>query len=130
MENQEKIITIKEKDKAVIIEYETKALSKLCHETDDDKVRKLIECYQQTEEGDIEVAKNAMLKIYEPKDQELIFKNAIMFVTNDTIEINESDTEDLADLLIASIRNRMSKYCGECMCYYIVEREKKTKKIL
>ena len=69
-----------------------------------------------------------MLKLYEPEDQELVFKNAIMFVTNDTIEINESDTEELADLLIASIRNRMSKYCGDCMCYYIVEREKRPRK--
>ena len=41
------MITIKEKDKVVIIEYETKALSKMCSETDDDKIRKLIDCRQK-----------------------------------------------------------------------------------
>ena len=96
MENQEKMITIKEKDKVVIIEYETKALSKLCHETDDDKVRKLIECYQQTEEGDIEEFKNAMLKLSElGEDQKLVFKTAIIFITNDSSDISDINESDL-----------------------------------
>ena len=67
-ENQEKMITIKKEDKKDIIEYETKALLKLCSDTDDEKIRKLNECYQQKEEGDIEEAKNAMLKLYEIGD--------------------------------------------------------------
>ena len=52
-ESQEKMLTIKEKDKKIIIEYETKALSKLCSETEDQKIRKFIECSQQNEEGEI-----------------------------------------------------------------------------
>ena len=127
-ETQEKMLTIKEEDKKMIIEHETKALSKLCADTKDDKLRKLIECYQQTDEGDIEEGKNAMLKLYELENQELILKNAITFVTNDPIDINESEPEELADLLIASIRNRMAKQCSDCMCYYIVDREKRPKK--
>ena len=62
-ENHEKMLTIKEKDKKIIIEYETKALSKLCSDTGDQKIRKFIECYQQSEQGDIEEAKNEMLKL-------------------------------------------------------------------
>ena len=127
-ESQEKMQTIKEKDKKIIIEYETKALSKLCSETEDQKIRKFIECYQQSEEGDIEEAKNAMLKLYKLEGQEVILKDAITFVTNDLIEIDESDPEELADLLIASIRNRMAKLCSDCECYYIVDREKRPKK--
>jgi len=127
-ENQEKMLTIKEEDKKHIIEHETKALSKLCSDTEDGKIRKFIECYQQSDEGDIEVAKNAMLKLYELESQESILKEAIKFVTNDPIEINESDPEELADLLIASIRNRMAKQCSDCMCYYIVDREKRPKR--
>jgi len=127
-ESQEKMLTIKEKDKKIIIEYETKALSKLCSETEDQKIRKFIECYQQSEEGDIEEAKNAMLKLYKLEGQEVILKDAITFVTNDLIEIDESDPEELADLLIASIRNRMAKLCSDCECYYIVDREKRPKK--
>ena len=76
-ETQEKMLTIREEDKKMIIEHETKALSKLCADTKDGKIRKLIECYQQTDEGDIEEAKNAMLKLYEQENQELILKNAI-----------------------------------------------------
>ena len=85
-ESQEKMLTIKEKDKKIIIEYETKALSKLCSDTRDEKIRKFIECYQQSEEGDIEEAKNAMLKLYKLESQELILKDAITFVTNDPID--------------------------------------------
>ena len=129
-ENQEKMQTIKEKDKKIIIEYETKALSKLCSDTGDQKIRKYIECYQQSEEGDIEIAKNAMLDLYKLEGQEVILKEAITFVTNDPIEIeiDESDPEELADILIASIRNRMAKLCSDCDCYYIVDREKRPKK--
>ena len=129
-ENQEKMQTIKEKDKKIIIEYETKALSKLCSDTGDQKIRKYIECYQQSEEGDIEIAKNAMLDLYKLEGQVVILKEAITFVTNDPIEIeiDESDPEELADILIASIRNRMAKLCSDCDCYYIVDREKKPKK--
>ena len=130
-ENQEKMQTIKEKDKKIIIEYETKALSKLCSDTGNQKIRKYIECYQQSEEGDIEIAKNAMLDLYKLEGQVVILKEAITFVTNDPIEIeiDESDPEELADLFIASIRNRMAKYCCDCMmCFYIVDREKKNKK--
>ena len=127
-EKQEKMLTIREEDKKMIIEHETKALSKLCADTKDEKIRKLIECYQQTDEGDIEEGKNAMLKLYEIENQESILKSAITFVTNDPIDINESEPEELADLLIASIRNRMAKQCSDCMCYYIVDREKRPKK--
>ena len=55
----------------------------------------------------------------------------MLFITNDSSDIsdiNESDLEELADLLIASIRNRMAKYCCDCMCFYIVDREKKPRK--
>ena len=127
-ENQGKMLTIREEDKKMIIEHETKALSKLCADAEDVKIRKLIECYQQTDEGDIEEGKNAMLKLYKLENQVLILKNAITFVTNDHIDINESEPEDLADLLIASIRNRMAKQCSDCMCYYIVDREKRPRK--
>ena len=121
------MLTIKEKDQKIIIEYETKALSKLCSDTGDQKIRKFIECYQQSEEGDIE-AKNAMLKLYKLEGQEMILKDAITFVINDHIEIDESGPEGLADLLIASIRNRMANLCSDCECYYIVDREKRPKK--
>ena len=127
-ERQEKMLTIKEKDKKIIIEYETKALSKLCSDAEDQKIRKFIECYQQSEEGDIEEAKNAMLKLYKSEGQEVILKGAITFVINDHIEIDESGPEGLADLLIASIRNRMANLCSDCECYYIVDREKRPKK--
>ena len=127
-ESQEKMLTIKEKDKKIIIEYETKALSKLCSETENQRIRKFIECYQQNEEGDIEEAKNAMLKLYKLEGQEAILKEAISFVINDHIEIDESGPEGLADLLIASIRNRMANLCSDCECYYIVDREKRPKK--
>ena len=127
-ERQEKMLTIKEKDKKIIIEYETKALSKLCSDAEDQKIRKFIECYQQSEEGDIEEAKNAMLKLYKSEGQEVILKDAITFVINDHIEIDESGPEGLADLLIASIRNRMANLCSDCECYYIVDREKRPKK--
>merc|ERR1711913_186955 len=96
-ENQEKMLTIREEHKKMIIEHETKALSKLCADTKDEKIRRLIECYQQTDEGDIEEGKNAMLKLYELENQELILKNAITFVTNDHFDINELKPEDLAD---------------------------------
>ena len=43
-----------------------------CASTDDEKIRKLIECYQQTDEVDIEEGKNAMLKLQEPENQEMI----------------------------------------------------------
>merc|ERR1712029_1224763 len=128
MGNQEKMLTWEEEDKKHIIEHVTKALSKLCSDTEDGKIRKFIECYQQSDEGDIEVAKNAMLKLYELESQESILKEAIKFVTNDLIEINESDPEEIADLLIASIRNRMAKLCSDCECYYIMDREKRPKK--
>merc|ERR1712082_352489 len=56
----------------------------------------------------------------------LIYKVAIEFVTNNyEDEITEMDISELAEILIAAIKNRMTKYCEDCKSWYLVHREAK-----
>ena len=126
---EEKMITFENGDAELCLEFETKALSKLVSETKEYGIIKLIECYNQTSDGDIEEMKNSMLSISGIDEEHAsVFKKTIQFVTNDENEIMETDLGELADILIASIRNRMAKYCNDCSRCYIVGREKRPRK--
>ena len=57
-----------------------------------------------------------------------IYKQTIKFVTNDDTEIKETDIEELAEILIAALKNKMTKYCEDCCKKYVVERGDKPKK--
>ena len=124
------MVTYAKGQESLGIELETEALSKLCSEAVNEDVRKLIECYRKSCDGIIEEMKDEMMKLGElGGDKVNILKEAIMFVVNDGIEIEETGIEELTDILIASIRNRMAKFCDDCQVWYIVGRENKLKKL-
>ena len=110
----------------------TKILSKLLKDAENYGIetygiKKLIECFNPMLENDIELIKEHMLKTSGyGKENILIYKVAIEFVTNnDEDEITEMDIGELAEILIAAIKNRMTKYCEDCKSWYIVHREAK-----
>ena len=91
---------------------------------------KLIECYNPMRGDDIELIKKHMLE-YSGYGREniLVYKAAIEFVTNnDKDDISEMDIGELAEILIAAIKNRMTKYCEDCKNWYMVHRETKPKR--
>lgn len=110
------------------IVYGTEALSKLSSETDHYGIKKLIDCYNPICDGDIELMKKHMLDISGfGEDNVFIFKLAIKFVADDDTEIDETDIGELAEILLAAIRTRMTKYCNDCKNWYIVGRENRPK---
>jgi len=126
---EDKMITFLKGEEHLGIEMETKALSKMVSETKDYGIIKLIECYNHTPDGDVEEMKAAMIGLSGiGDDYATVFKRAIQFVTNDEKEIEETELGVLADILIASIRNRMAKYCNDCKYWYIVGRDKRPRK--
>ena len=62
------------------------------------------------------------------KDTIPIYKLAIKYVANSEEEINEMDIGELAEILIAAIKNRLMKHCEDCEKWYIVGKENKPKK--
>ena len=93
------------------------------------EVRKLVEHYKHSCFGNIEDMKIEMLNMEgSDEDKEKLFKQAIQIFVNDKNDIKETGIEELTDILIASIRNRMAKFCSDCQAWYIVGRENRPKK--
>ena len=128
-QEDDKMITFLKGQESLGIEIETKAISKMLSETNDYGIIQLIQCYNHTADGDVEEMKAAMIGLSGiGDDYATVFKRAIQFVTNDEEEIEETEFGVLADILIASIRNRMAKYCNDCKYWYIVGRDKRPRK--
>ena len=107
----------------------TETLTKLLSVTKNYGIRKLIECYHLMNENDIELIKKHMLDCSGYGNENIkIYKLAIEFITNnEKEEINETDIGELAEILIAAIKNRMAKHCEDCKNWYIVDRKDKPK---
>ena len=123
------MITFDEMNENEAIGCNTKVLSILMDKAKDYGVLKLIDCFNALFENDIELIKRHMLDHsgYD-KDTIPIYKLAIKYVTNSEEEINETDIGELAEILIAAIKNRMIKHCEDCEKWYIVGNENKPKK--
>lgn len=123
------MMTFDEMDETEAIKWNTKVVSKLMDDAKDYGVQKLIDCYNPLYENDIETIKKDMLNHsgYD-KDTIPIYKLAINYVTNLEEEINETDIGELAEILIAAIKNRSTKHCEDCKKWYIVGKENKPKK--
>ena len=106
--------------------YATEAISKLSIETNDNDIKKLVDCYNPI--IDMEMMKKHMLEASENwRDKERKYKSAIKFVVNDEKEIEETDIGELAEILLGAIANRTAKYCNDCRNWYMIGRENKPK---
>ena len=124
-ENMETIDVIN-KDLAIV--YNTRVLSKLEIDTDDKKIEKLINCYNPIICGDYDLMKKHMFDLSEDWSNRVdTFKAAIKFVVNDENESESlnSNIEELAEILLSAIENRMPKYCADCKVWYVVARNNK-----
>ena len=127
-EQYERMATFDTIDENLAVIYATQAVTKLSSETDNNNIRKLIDCYNPIISGDIEMMKKHMLAESEEwEDKEEIFKSAIKFVINNEEEVDETNLCELAEVLLAAIGNRMTKYCNDCKNWYIIGRENKPK---
>ena len=115
-----------------LIACNTIILSELLNDAEENQIEKygiekLLECFNPLIDKDIEQMKKHMLEYsgYE-LDNILTYKSAIEFVTNnDKDDTTETDIGELAEILIAAIKNRMTKYCEDCKCWYTVHRKDK-----
>ena len=107
----------------------TEVVSKLMDDAKNYGIKKLIDCFNAMFEQNIELIKKHMLDHsgYE-EDTIPVYKSAIKYVKNSEEEINETDIGELAEILIAAIKNRMVKHCEDCEKWYIVGKENKPKK--
>ncbi|CAL4203620.1 unnamed protein product, partial [Meganyctiphanes norvegica] len=106
------------------IVYATEAISKLGLETNDNDIKKLIDCYNPI--IDMEMMKKHMLEASENwSEKESKYKSAIKFVVNDEKVIEETDIGELAEMLLGAIVNRTTKNCNDCRNWYMVGRENK-----
>ena len=111
-------------DKDLSVVYSTRVISKLEINTNDEKVIELINCYNPVLYGDFDMMKKHMFDVSEGwNDKDKIFKKAIMYVLNDGKDCIESDVDQLAETLLATIENRMPIFCKDCDIWYIVSRE-------
>lgn len=115
-----------------LIACNTIILSELLNDAEENQIekygiKKLLECFNPLIENEIEQMKKHMFEYsgYE-LDNILTYKSAIEFVTNnDKDDITETDLGELAEILIAAIKNRMTKYCEDCKNWYSVHRKDK-----
>ena len=125
----DKIITYDEMNDEKAFVCDSLVLSELMSGTKNYGVGKLIECFNAMFENDVELIKKHMLDHSGyGKDSIPIYKLAIKYVTNSDEEINETDIGELAEILIAAIKNRMTKHCEDCGKWYMVGRGNKPKK--
>ena len=90
-------------------------ICKLIRESSYAGVKTLINCYNPMIETDIETIKKHMLECTRLGGEKTdVFKLAIKYVTNDKTEIDETDLGELAEILIAAIKNKTSTYCEDC----------------
>ena len=123
------VMTFDEMNENDTIGWNTKVVSKLMDDAKNYGIQQLINCFNPLFENDIELTKKHMLHHsgYD-KDTIPIYKSAIKYVANSEEEINEMDIGELAEILIAAIKNRMMKHCEDCEKWYIIGKENKPKK--
>ena len=121
---QEVMETVDLIDKDLAVVYSTTIVSKLEIDTNNVKIKDLINCYNPVLCGDFDLMKRHMFDASEGwKDKEEMYKSAIMYVLNDGKECEENDIDNLAETLLAAIENRMPKSCKDCKLWYIIDRE-------
>ena len=124
MDQNEVMATMDMVNEELAIVYATEAISKLGLETNDNDIKKLIDCYNPI--IDMEMMKKHMLEASENwSEKESKYKSAIKFVVNDEKVIEETDIGELAEMLLGDIVNRTTKYCNDCRNWYMVGRENK-----
>ena len=122
------MLTFDELGEAARKVHDCDALNQLISETKVYGMMKLMDCFSPMYESKVEMIKSHMLDISGyGNDGISIYKQTIKFVTNDNTDINETDVGELAEILIAAIKNRMTKYSEDCFKRYI-ERGDKPKK--
>ena len=120
------MLTLEEIDERESTVQNVEALSKLISETEEYGMKKLMDCFNPVYKSKVEMIRSNMLNFSGyGKDGISVYKQTIQFVTNDVTEIKETDIGELAEILIAAIKNRMTKYCEYCCKRYVVEREDK-----
>ncbi|MCP4395358.1 MAG: hypothetical protein GY804_13995, partial [Alphaproteobacteria bacterium] len=123
------MLTFEELGEEARVVHDVDALNQLMSETLVYGMRKLLDCFSPTYESKVEMIKSLMLDTSGyGNDGISVYKQTIKFVTNDNTDINETDVGELAEILIAAIKNRMTKYCEDCCKRYVVERSDKPKK--
>ena len=108
---------------------ETKIISKLIENIEEEKVKTLIECFNPAIRDSPDYIKEQMLE-YSAKweNSKEIFMGAISYIIhsrkdNDYNEEQMKDmrTDRLSEILIREIENRMPAFCGKCQEWYIVQ---------
>ena len=123
--SNEKMATIDMINKDLAVVYITRVLSKLEIDTDDVRVKELINCYSPLMGGDFDMMKRHMFDTSDRwEDKDIAFKTAIKYILNDNeSEFENSNIDHLAETLLSAIENRMPKFCKDCSMWYIVDRD-------
>ena len=108
---------------------ETRVISGLIENVEEEKVRSLIECFNPIIRSSPDHIKQTMLdnseKWEEKKNVYIGAKNYIVHGRQGEGELEEQlkekSVEDLSEILINEIENRMPKHCGRCEEWYIVK---------
>ena len=110
---------------------ETRVISGLIEKIEDEKVRALIECFGAGNINNIDIIKQQMMKcsdewIYTMRKD--IYIGAINYIVHGRKDgkekeeqMQEFEIEELREILIREIENRMPTHCETCKQWYIVK---------
>ena len=106
----------------------TIVINKLIANSDKEKVKKLIDCYNPLIREETDMMKEHMISCCNDwDDMSDVLREAIRFVWPEIdIEIEHTEeANELVDILLMAIETLMPKQCKECDLYYYVSNEKK-----
>ena len=117
MENDEELVVI-----------ETKIISQLIQNIEDEKVKTLIECFNPVIRNSTDYIKEQMLDCSDKwENRKEIFMGAISYIIHSRQDkykeeqLKEMETDRLSEILTTEIENRMPTYCRKCEEWYIVQ---------
>ena len=117
MENDEELVVI-----------ETKIISQLIQNIEDEKVKTLIECFNPVIRNSTDYIKEQMLDCSDKwENRKEIFMGAISYIIHSRQdkykdeELKEMDTDRLSKILTTEIENRMPTFCKKCEEWYVVQ---------
>ena len=107
---------------------DTKIISKLIENIDEEKVKTLIECFNPAIRNNPEYIKEQMIECSTEWDNKTnIFIGAINYIVHNSQtdgynleQMKDIETERLSEILTREIENRMPTFCGKCQAWYIV----------
>ena len=74
----------------------------------------------------LDIILQAMMRCSEDwEDREENFIKAIILIKQEHFEKKEESIEQLSEILLGEILNRMSRYCRDCKEYYVIKLDEK-----